>query len=458
MRSTNDRCSRRQRFAPRLACALVPLALAATPAAETFVAPTRVGSALSQQLLVKFRPGVQTETIRRVIGNAGAREVGAISDLDVRVLRVVGARRAAALSLLRRSSAVSYAQPDRQIARVADETVNFRLAGERALRDLAAEPAERTSRAPNDPLWPDEWSLVKLRAPEAWSVTTGVQSTVVAVLDTGVDLAQPDLQGAFVPGYDFVNGDTDPSDDYGHGTMVAGIIAARTDNGLGLASYCWRCSLMPVKVIGANGVGTSSDVAAGITWATDHGARVINMSFVMAAGDDALASAVEYAHSHDVVVVAAAGNDGDSQHKYPAVYPEVVSVGATDGADALYPWSSYGSWVKVAAPGCNVTTTTGASYAVFCGTSSATAAVSGLAGLAFSYDPTASNLVVERALEESATRVGDFVSSGRVDARAVLDALGATPARSSRSQRSAWSRARGPRTWQDASAELERVP
>jgi thermitase len=275
----------------------------------------------------------------------------------------------------------------------------------------------------NDPLWKDSWSLVKVNAPAAWKVTTGTSETIVAVLDTGVDLAHPDLAGALVGGYDFVNRDEDPSDDHGHGTMVAGVIAARSNNRIGGAGACSRCSLMPVKVIAGNGSGNAADVAAGISWAADHGARVINLSFVLSGPDEGVAQAVEYAQSRGAVVVAAAGNAGSADVSFPAGLPGVVSVTGTDNADARYTWASYGSWVRLAAPGCNQTTAPAGGYGDFCGTSSSAAFVSGLAGLARSFAGAAAADAVAAALGANAVPVGDFVSAGRIDAAAMLTAL-----------------------------------
>ena len=301
--------------------------------------------------------------------------------------------------------------------------------GAKAVRKAAKPPRRKTQPAapsaaepqqPNDPLWRESWSLGKVNALAAWRLTTGRPETVVAVLDTGVDLGHPDLQGAFVPGYDVVNHDEDPSDDHGHGTMVAGVIAARSNNELGVTSACWRCSLMPVKVIGADGAGNAGAVAEGVVWAAEHGAHVINLSFTMNGPDDGVAAAIAHARSRGVVVVAAAGNNGTAEPTYPAAYPGVVSVAGTDSADGRYAWSSYGGWVRLAAPGCNLTTAPGGTYGEFCGTSSATAFVSGLAGLVRSAAPEQPAEVIEQALSTGGVSVGDFVSAGRVDAGAAV--------------------------------------
>ena len=207
------------------------------------------------------------------------------------------------------------------------------LAGPRASKPSKPKAKPRpvaADSAPNDPLWRDSWSLTKVRAPGAWRVTKGAADVVIAVLDTGIDRSHPDLQGAFVEGWDTVNEDADANDDHGHGTLVAGVIAARSHNGIGGVGACSQCSLMPVKVIGANGAGSTADIAEGIVWAADHGARVINMSFVLTGSDDNVAAAIAYAQARGALVVAAAGNVGTADVTYPAAYPGVVGVTGTN--------------------------------------------------------------------------------------------------------------------------------
>ena len=288
------------------------------------------------------------------------------------------------------------------------------------------------------------WQLTNPGFPDAWSLDTGSASTIVAVLDTGVDRNHEDL-GAFAPGYDFVNGDDRPADDNGHGTAVAGIIAAQGGNDKGTAGVCWKCTIMPIKVLDANASGSWSDVAAGVIWATNHGARVINMSFGLPSGSRSVAAAVSYAESHSVVVVASAGNENSSAPDYPAAYPGVISVGAVDETGTRYStsngnlyagkWgSNYGSWVGVDAPGCVNTTWPSSSahpngsYTYFCGTSAAAPFVAGLAGLARSYVPTASADEVVNAIESSAHQTIDHNSAhGLIDAPATLTALASLP-------------------------------
>jgi thermitase len=302
-----------------------------------------------------------------------------------------------------------------------------RLASARSIKRIQVAPQPPISSPqtatviPTDPGWSQEWGLTQIGAPAAWHVSAGSKPVVVAVIDSGVDATQPDLQGALVPGADFADGTGDTSDQYGHGTMVAGVIAARPDNGLGGAGICWSCRVMPVKVLGADGSGTAAAIADGIRYAADNGASVISMSFVLSGPDSGVESALAYAHSRGVLLVAAAGNGGNDTPTYPASYPNVVSVAAVDSSGALYPWSARGSWVTLAAPGCAFTTALGASFVGnFCGTSAAAPLVAGLAGLALSAG-NRTTADVEAALEQTAVPLPGEVGSGRINALALLE-------------------------------------
>jgi len=272
---------------------------------------------------------------------------------------------------------------------------------------------------PNDPAWSQEWGFTQVGAPGAWALARTARRVIVAVVDSGVDPNQPDLQGALVPGADFVDGTGSTADQFGHGTMVAGVIAARGDNGQGVAGACWSCLIMPVKVLNADGSGTSLDVAMGIRWAAEHGANVINLSFVLSAPDGTVEAAITYAEELGVLVVAAAGNSSSAQETYPASYPGVVSVAATDPSGQPYPWSTRGSWVTLAAPGCTITTALGGGVAPFCGTSAAAPLVAGLAALAYSTAWWRTPDIVS-ALEQTATPLPGVVGSGRIDALRLL--------------------------------------
>ena len=188
----------------------------------------------------------------------------------------------------------------------------------------------------------------------AWDTTNGSSNVTIAIVDSGIS-AHPDLASHLVAGHNVLDNSANATDTLGHGTEAAGVAAAVTNNATGIAGYCWTCSLMPVKVTNTSSV-YMSDVATGITWAADHGAKVISLSLSSTANSSALSSAVSYAQQHGAVVVAAAGNGGCNCAAYPAALTGVVSVAGSDYNDNLYSWSSYGSWVSVAAPGQNLTT------------------------------------------------------------------------------------------------------
>ena len=269
-------------------------------------------------------------------------------------------------------------------------------------------------------------------------MTRGSSKVVVAVLDTGVDSSHPDLRGSLVAGYDVVDGDTLPDDLHGHGTAVAGIIGAQ-------AGLCPACSLMPIRILDAKGFGTTSTIAAGIVRAVNSGARVLNLSVGSTGTTETMADGVRYALDRGAVLVAAAGNDGLDDAMYPAAYPGVISVGATDERDRLYSWSNHGAKVLLAAPGCNTAPLLHGKRAYFCGTSSATPMVSGIAALALSANPDSTRAEIEQALDHSAVKVLG-VRSGRVDAARTLAAFapGARFGRSRRTASAPESRARRP--------------
>lgn len=203
--------------------------------------------------------------------------------------------------------------------------------------------------------------------------------TVVAVLDTGVSTTHPGFGSSVLPGADLVDGDGDADDDNGHGTAVAARIG----------SACPSCRILPVRVLSSSGSAPWTRVAAGVVWSVDHGARVINVSIAGPDGSDALRDAIAYAVSRDVLVVASAGNRGDNTPQYPAAYDGVVGVAATQSGGKLADWSSRGTWVDVAAPGCSALPMVLGTYAWACGTSFAAPFAAGIAGLARSVDSAA---------------------------------------------------------------------
>lgn len=274
---------------------------------------------------------------------------------------------------------------------------------------------------PNDANYNLQWGVQKASFPQAWTRTRGRRSVVVAVLDTGVDGTVPDLAGNVLDGIDLTG--TGLTDVDGHGTAVAGIIAAHANNGIGGAGVCSNCTILPIKVMGNDGTGDLATVAQGIVQAADLHAKVIDLSLGGPVGLDVLQQAVDYAIAKGSIVVAAAGNGGDGALFYPASYPNVIGVAGTNQGDRLYTWSERGTWVQVAAPGCNVAPLTKGGYGIFCGTSSATPLVAGLAALAASYKPTATVSRVSHAIEATAHRIGPSAGHGRINAGAALAAL-----------------------------------
>jgi subtilisin family serine protease len=363
-----------------------------TPATARYVA---------DRLLVKFRHGTPQRRQSEVLAEAGVRAVERIAALDVVVVHMDPPDRAEALVRLRGSHFVVNAEKDAVL--------------------------EAFDTVPNDADWSAQWGLRRVGLPGAWDRTHGSNAIVVAVLDTGVDAQQQDLQGAILPGYSLLQS----ADDNGHGTAVAGIIAARADNREGIAGVCWTCSILPIKVLDADGTGDTARVAGGIVRAADLGARVISMSLGGPGDDLTLDQAVAYAQQKGAILVAAAGNHGTSAPFYPAAIPGVIGVAATDETDRLYSWSNFGSWVQVAAPGCNAAPALAGGYVLFCGTSSATPVVAGLLALELSTRADVARDEVINALESTTVPLGDVVRYGRIDATAALAPLAASPSASS---------------------------
>jgi subtilisin family serine protease len=331
--------------------------------------------------------------IRAFETSLGATTLASLSEIDADVIGVPSTQSATAIAALSAFPGVRYAQLDGRA---------FALG------------------TPNDEFWPQEWSEETTDVPRAWDLTTGSPSVAVAVLDTGVDPTQPDLAGRVLPGFNFVDSDTSASDDNGHGTAVAGVIAAQGNDHIGTAGYCWQCRILPVKVLGSDGSGLDSNVAEGILWAVDQGAKVINASLGSLTDDLTLAAAAKYAAEHNVLLVAAAGNDGSATLDYPAALPDVLSVSASDRNDQPYSFSNTGA--ALAAPGENVTTGLDGSYVSFLGTSSAAPVVSGIAALGFAAAPNATIAQIAQALETTAVPSPGAIY-GRVDAYGTLSRL-----------------------------------
>jgi subtilisin family serine protease len=364
----------------------------------------------TSRLLVKFQPQASASARAAALSGVKGSDTRVIPDIGVHVVNVPGAADAA-LVRLKANSAVAFAEPD-----------------------AILQPQETL---PNDPYFPQQyalgggaWGWYQTHTTQAWDITQGSPSVVIAILDTGLKSAGlSDFDGQVVSGWNVLNSSTNTSSQAGnHGTYVAGAAGLAAGNGVGNSGFCPGCRLMPVQVGNDSGA-YLSDIATGLTWATDHGARVANMSWAGTSASSTLQSAINYAHSKGLVLTAAAGNSNCNCVTYPAAYSGVLAVGGTDNVGNKAGDSNYGSWVTLAAPEGNLTawpTINGApGYAPVGGTSLAAPVVAGIAGLLLSYNPALTNTQVEQALEATAAPVSFSVQYGRVDALAALQYLGA---------------------------------
>jgi thermitase len=298
-----------------VASALPALASAASPSA----------TAASTQVLVRFARGTSSATQASLLARAGLTKVRTIPHIGVVVARARGGAMAA--------------------------TAENRLDAQQQVLYAERDGRARAAVIPGDPSYATvPWTYTVPNVPGALDM--GLGSATIYVLDSGVDFSHPDLASATTTGYNTFSASAQPTDDNGHGTEVAGTIAARANNGIGGAGVCPGCTIVPVKVLDSTGYGPWSNVAAGLMWATDQGARVVNLSLNSISSSQTLEDAVAYAVSHGVVVIAAGGNDSSSTPSFPASLDGVIGVAGTDWNDRVYNGSNFGSWLKIAASGC----------------------------------------------------------------------------------------------------------
>lgn len=377
---------------------------------------------VANRILVRFEPGATNTQKQAVHEKYGGQVVATIPQLGVQIVKLYDDA-VAMVSAYQSSDVVTYAEPD-YLASVQGEPD---VRGASYARDASApaSPLSLLVTSPNDPLYSQQWHHDRVDSPRAWDYARG-EGITVAIVDTGVNCAHADLSGRCVSGYDFVNGDTNPDDDHGHGTHVAGISSAHTNNGVGVAGNGWSSAIMPMKALDRTGNGAHSAIASAITWAVDNGADVVNLSLGGMFSTTTLRRAVDYAIDHDVTVVAAAGNEGTSNPSYPAAYPNVIAVAATTQSDTRASFSNYGNHIDISAPGVAILSTVRqGGYQAWSGTSMASPVVSGVAALLLDQDGSRTPNQIEQILEQTADDIGSpgwdqYTGYGRIDAGAAL--------------------------------------
>lgn len=377
-------------------------------------------SHIAGQIMVNFRDKGAAASVLRQHGLSDGPSIGSTG---AHLIKVPAGKELQLIDALSRNPAVEYAEPDELVTAAStdqyfDRQYALQNVGQ-SFTNTANTQTIATGKADAD-----------VDAVEAWTVTTG-GGTRVAIVDSGVASDNPDIAPKVVARANF-SGTATGEDNYGHGTHVAGIVAATANNTIGVAGVCPGCTILDAKVLNDSGSGSSSAIANGINWAVSNGAKVINMSLGQRVSSRTLEAAVNNAWNAGAVIVAAAGNAGTQAKIYPGAYPNVIAVAATDNNDAKASFSTYGNWVDVAAPGVNVYSTfpnhpfvlgtqNGRSqgYDVASGTSMASPIVAGAAALVWSSPAGTVNKEVRANVESTADPIlgtGSYWARGRVNA------------------------------------------
>ncbi len=381
---------------------------AVDPTPEATPEPSATPAGVPSPYLITFAPGTSDARQLEILSAAGATDVEAIPQLALRSILLDATSLGDQLATLRATADVVRVEADR-------------------IRDVEA--------APTDSSYADQWSLPHIGWEELHGSVSIAGSATVAILDTGVDASHPDLDGVVLPGWSALAGVDPQTDPNGHGTWMAGIVAAETDNAFGVAGTAYAgVSVLPITVLGADGTGQDSDIIAGVVHAADADADVILTAFSNPGFSAALQAAIDYAWDSGSVLVAATGNDGVASATFPAGDRGVIGVTSTDATDALAASANHGPAAFMAAPGVDIQTTTsfdpataqpGDEVVSISGTSAAAAAVAGAAALLLANEPQLSNGVVVSRLARTADPAGDpaGTGNGRLNlARAMADA------------------------------------
>ena len=313
---------------------------------------------------------------------------------------------------------------------MSERAVVERLAHDPHMKFAELDRRVKSTAVPNDPYYGSAWHLAKIGASTAWDNTMGAGITI-AILDSGIDSAHPDLMPNLVAGYNVYNSNNDTSDVCGHGTAVAGTAAAAVNNGVGVAGIAGQAKIMPLRVAYFDSSMNScyayySTVASGLTYAADHGARIANVSYGGVAGSAAIQNAAQYMKNKGGLVFVSAGNNGINENLVPTA--TMIPVSGTDSNDVLSSWSSYGSFVALSAPGAGLwSTSRGGLYQSWTGTSFSSPLTAGVAALMMSANPALDGSKIESLMFSSALDLGAagrdiYYGHGRVNASAAVAA------------------------------------
>lgn len=358
------------------------------------------------QLLVKFRPTTKQANLSEMLAQADFKELKIQRvTLEIPQANLYHLYFASSVPVtkvmaqLQKEAGVSYAAPN-YIYRLQDWPGGKAVTAKAVVYDHQVNDSYRNV----------QYYLDISSIPQAWTITTGSNVTV-AVEDSGVELNHPDLVGRIrSDGYNFVNNNGDVSDVLGHGTEVSGLIAANSDNHIGIAGISWAAQILPVKVATPQGTIDVDVAAEGIYYAIAHGARILNLSYGGETSTPVLQDAINYALSKEAIIIAAAGNAPDGLPEYPAAYPGVIAVTATDEADRIAFFDSYGAYVTLGAPGVDIMTTSLnqhnlGDYTEHSGTSFSAPIVSGVVALMLTLNPNLRAGQVRQALVATADKV-----------------------------------------------------